>query len=59
LVESFKLVTNAYRQGSKTKKWQIEAKPYMAPVFEGKSIDLDQKTVLKGELLIWRSKESG
>jgi hypothetical protein len=59
LVESFKLVTKAYRQLSKTKKWQIEAKPYMAPVFERKSIDLDQKTVLKGELLIWRTKESG
>ncbi len=28
----------------------------MAPVLEGKSIGLDQKTVLKGELLIWRSK---
>jgi hypothetical protein len=28
----------------------------MAPVLEGKSIDWDQKTVLKGELLIWRTK---
>jgi len=28
----------------------------MAPVLEGKSIGLDQKTVLKGELLFWRSK---
>jgi hypothetical protein len=28
----------------------------MAPVWEGKSIGLDQKTVLKGELLIWRTK---
>jgi len=28
----------------------------MAPVLEGKSISLDQKTVLKGELLIWRMK---
>jgi hypothetical protein len=28
----------------------------MAPVLEGKSIGSDQKTVLKGELLIWRSK---
>jgi hypothetical protein len=28
----------------------------MAPVLEGKSIGLDQKTVLKGELLIWRTK---
>jgi len=28
----------------------------MAPVWEGISIGLDQKTVLKGELLIWRTK---
>jgi len=28
----------------------------MAPVLEGKSIGLDQKTVLIGELLIWRTK---
>jgi hypothetical protein len=28
----------------------------MAPVLEGKSIGLDQKTVLKGELLISRTK---
>jgi hypothetical protein len=28
----------------------------MAPVLEGKSIDSDQKTVLKRELLIWRTK---
>jgi len=26
------------------------------PVLEGKSIGWDQKTVLKGELLIWRAK---
>jgi hypothetical protein len=28
----------------------------MAPVLEGKSIGSGQKTVLKGELLIWRTK---
>jgi hypothetical protein len=28
----------------------------MAPVLEGKSIGSDQKTGLKGELLIWRTK---
>jgi len=28
----------------------------MAPVLEGKSIGSDQNTVLKGELLIWRTK---
>jgi hypothetical protein len=31
----------------------------MAPVLEGKSIGLDQKAVLKGELLIWENEESG
>jgi hypothetical protein len=30
----------------------------MAPVSEGKSIGSDQKTVLKGELLIWRTKKN-
>jgi hypothetical protein len=28
----------------------------MAPVLEGKSIGWDQKTVLKGEFLIWKTK---
>jgi len=28
----------------------------MTPVLEGKSIGSDQKIVLKGELLIWRTK---
>jgi len=28
----------------------------MAPVLEGKSIGLDRKIALKGELLIWRPK---
>jgi hypothetical protein len=28
----------------------------MAPVLEGKSIGSDEKTLLKGELLIWRTK---
>jgi uncharacterized protein YeaC (DUF1315 family) len=28
----------------------------MAPVLEGKSIGLDQKKVIKGKILIWRSK---
>jgi hypothetical protein len=28
----------------------------MAPVLEGKSIDSDRKTMIKGELLIWRTK---
>ncbi len=37
LIKSFKLVPRRPSdEGSKTKKWQIEAKTYMAPVLEGK-----------------------
>jgi hypothetical protein len=36
-------------------KWQIEAKPTWHLFLEGKAIGSDQKTVLKGELLIWRT----
>ncbi len=43
-------------EGPRLKKWQIEAKPTWHLFLEGKSICLDQKTVLKGELLIWRTK---
>ncbi len=32
-----------FQQGSKTKKWQIEAKPTWPLVLEGKSIDSDPK----------------
>jgi hypothetical protein len=45
-----------FRQGSKTKKWQIEAKPTWHLFWRENQIGLDQKTVLKGELLIWRTK---
>ncbi len=55
LVKSFKLVPRPLDEGARPKKWQMD-KPYVAPVLEGKSIDWDQKTVLKGELLIWRPK---
>jgi hypothetical protein len=54
LVESFKLVPTPFDEGFKTKKWQIEAN--VAPVLEGKSIGWDQNTALKGELVIWRTK---
>jgi hypothetical protein len=40
------------RRGSKTKKWQIEAKPTWR---ENQWVQT-KKTVLKGELLIWRTK---
>jgi hypothetical protein len=54
LVESFKLVPKAFRQGSKTKNWQIEAKP----VLERKSISADQTNSAKRRVpyLIWRTK---
>ncbi len=38
------------------KSGKLRLKTYMAPVLEGKSIGSDPKTVLKGELLIWRTK---
>jgi hypothetical protein len=43
-------------RGSKIKKWQIEAKPAWHLFGREKSIGSDQKTVLQGELLIWRTK---
>ncbi len=55
LVESFKLVSMPLEEGPRPKKWQIEAN--MAAVLEGKSIASDRKTVLKGHLLIWRTKK--
>jgi hypothetical protein len=54
LVESFKSVPRTLDKGPKTKMWQIEAN--MAPVLDEKSVGWDQKTELKGELLIWRTK---
>jgi hypothetical protein len=41
-----------------TEKWQIQANGgfKLAPVLEVKSVGLDQKTLLKRELLIWRTK---
>jgi hypothetical protein len=52
-----KIGPKAFRRRSKTKKWQIEAKPTTRHYFsEGKSVGLEQKTELKGELLIWRTK---
>jgi len=53
------LVPRPLDEGPRTKKWQIEAKPTSHLFLEGKSIGLDQKTVLKGELLIWRTKNQG
>jgi hypothetical protein len=43
-------------EGPRPKSGKLRLKTYMAPVLRGKSIGSDQKTVLKGELLIWRTK---
>ncbi len=40
----------------KTKKWQIEAKPTWHMFWrENQLVQTQKKTVLKGELLIWRT----
>jgi len=54
LAESFFIGPKPFRRGSKTKKWELEVN--MVPVLEGKSFGRDQKTVLKRERLIWRTK---
>jgi hypothetical protein len=46
----------AFRQGSKTKKWQIEAKPTWHLFWRENQLVWTKKTVLKGDLLIWRTK---
>jgi hypothetical protein len=55
LVKSFKLVPRPL-EGPRPKSSKLRLETYVAPVFEGKSIGSDQTTVLKGELLIWRTK---
>jgi hypothetical protein len=47
----------AFTQGSKTKKWQIEAKPTWHLFWRENQLVQTQKTVLKGELLIWGTKD--
>ncbi len=54
LVESFKLVPMPLEEGPRPKSGKLKLN--MAPVLEGKSIGSDQNTMLKGELLIWRTK---
>jgi hypothetical protein len=55
LVKSFKLVPRPLDKGPRPKVTN-RGNTYMAPLLEGTSIGLDQRTVLKGELLIWRTK---
>jgi hypothetical protein len=49
------LVPRLLDEGSRPKSGKLRL--YMASILEGKSIGLDQKIVLKGELLLtWRTK---
>jgi hypothetical protein len=54
LVESFKLVPRPYNEGPRLKSGKLRLIWHL--FLEAKSIGSDQKTVLKGELLIWRTK---
>jgi hypothetical protein len=45
-----------YRQASKTKKWQIEAKTTWHRFWRENQLLQTKKKLLKGELLIWRTK---
>jgi len=56
LVKSFKLVPRPLDEGPRPKSGKLNLLTYMAPLLDGKSIGLDQKTVPKGKLLIWRLK---
>jgi len=46
----------AFKRGSKTKKWQIEAKPTWHLFWKENQSVQTKRTVLKRELLIWRTK---
>jgi hypothetical protein len=50
LVKSFKLVPRPLDEGPRPKSGKLRL---IWHVLEGKSIGLDQKTVIKGKLLIW------
>jgi hypothetical protein len=54
LVESFKLVPWPLDEGPRQKSGKLRL--IWLLFWREKSIGLDQKTVLKGELLIWRTK---
>jgi hypothetical protein len=55
LVESFKLVPRPLDEGPKPKSGKLRLNLHGIS-FRGKPIGSEQKTVLKGELLIWRTK---
>jgi hypothetical protein len=54
-VESFKLVPMPLDEGPTPKSGKLKLNLH-GTCFEGRSIGSNQKTVLKGELLIWRTK---
>jgi len=49
------LVPRPLDEGPRPKSGKLRLN-YMAPVLKGKSLGLQAKAVLKGELLIWRTK---
>jgi hypothetical protein len=55
LVESFKLVSRHLDESPKPKsgKWKLNLH---GTILEGRSIGSDQKTMVREELLIWRTK---
>jgi hypothetical protein len=55
LVESFKLVPRPLNEHPRPKSGKLKLNLH-GTCFGGKSIGSDKKTVLKGELLIWRTK---
>jgi hypothetical protein len=57
LVEGFELVPKAFWRGSKTKNSKLgEAKPTWHLFWRENKLVWTKKTVVKGELLIWRTK---
>jgi hypothetical protein len=55
LVESFKLVPRPLDEGPRPKSGKLGLNLH-GTFLEGKSIGLDPKIMLKGEILIWRTK---
>jgi hypothetical protein len=52
LIQAILSVPRPFHEETKNLPMEVN----VAPVLEGKSIGWDQKTLLKGELLIWRTK---
>jgi hypothetical protein len=56
LVKSFKLVPRPLNNGPRPKKLQIEAKPTWHLFWRENQLVWNQKIIVEGELLIWRTK---